>query len=164
MTDNELILTISELMDKKLSPINNRLQKVEGKIDIVEKHMDSLETSLNGRMDDLGGRMDNLEGRMDNLEGRMDNLEGRIDDLETSVNERFDAVDKRFTQNEELLRRVSLIQETEILPRLQNIEDCYLSTYKRYQKSAEQTDAMQVDLDIMKKVLIEHSQKLQQIS
>lgn len=157
MTDNELILTISELMDKKLSPINNRLQKVEGKIDIVEKHMDSLETSLNGRMDDLGGRMDNLEGRMDNLEGR-------IDDLETSVNERFDAVDKRFTQNEELLRRVSLIQETEMLPRLQNIEDCYLSTYKRYQKSAEQTDAMQVDLDIMKKVLIEHSQKLQQIS
>lgn len=136
MTDNELILTISELMDKKLSPINNRLQKVEGKIDIVEKHMDSLETSLNGR----------------------------IDDLETSVNERFDAVDKRFTQNEEMLRRVSLIQETEILPRLQNIEDCYLSTYKRYQKSAEQTDAMQVDLDIMKKVLIEHSQKLQQIS
>lgn len=132
MTDNELILTISELMDKKLSPINNRLQKVEGKIDIVEKHMDS--------------------------------LEGHIDDLETSVNERFDAVDKRFTQNEEMLRRVSLIQETEILPRLQNIEDCYLSTYKRYQKSAEQTDAMQVDLDIMKKVLIEHSQKLQQIS
>lgn len=132
MTDNELILTISELMDKKLSPINNRLQKVEGKIDIVEKHMDS--------------------------------LEGRIDDLETSVNERFDAVDKRFTQNEEMLRRVSLIQETEILPRLQNIEDCYLSTYKRYQKSTEQTDAMQVDLDIMKKVLIEHSQKLQQIS
>ena len=132
MTDNELILTISELMDKKLSPINNRLQKVEGKIDIVEKHMDS--------------------------------LEGHIDDLETSVNERFDAVDKRFTQNEELLRRVSLIQETEMLPRLQNIEDCYLSTYKRYQKSAEQTDAMQVDLDIMKKVLIEHSQKLQQIS
>lgn len=157
MTDNELILTISELMDKKLSPINNRLQKVEGKIDIVEKHMDSLETSLNGRMDDLGDRMDNLEGRMDNLEGH-------IDDLETSVNERFDAVDKRFTQNEEMLRRVSLIQETEILPRLQNIEDCYLSTYKRYQKSAEQTDAMQVDLDIMKKVLIEHSQKLQQIS
>ena len=132
MTDNELILTISELMDKKLSHINNRLQKVEGKIDIVEKHMDS--------------------------------LEGHIDDLETSVNERFDAVDKRFTQNEEMLRRVSLIQETEILPRLQNIEDCYLSTYKRYQKSAEQTDAMQVDLDIMKKVLIEHSQKLQQIS
>lgn len=132
MTDNELILTISELMDKKLSPINNRLQKVEGKIDIVEKHMDS--------------------------------LEGHIDDLETSVNERFDAVDKRFTQNEEMLRRVSLIQETEILPRLQNIEDCYLSTYKRYQKSAEQTDAMQVDLDIIKKVLIEHSQKLQQIS
>lgn len=143
MTDNELILTISELMDKKLSPINKRLQKVEGKIDTVEKRMDSLETSLNGRMD---------------------NLEDRMNNFETSVNERFDVVDKRFAQNEELLKRVSLIQETEILPRLQNIEDCYLSTYKRYQKSAEQTDAMQVDLDIMKKVLIEHSQKLQQIS
>lgn len=107
MTDNELILTISELMDKKLSPINKRLQKVEGKIDTVEKRMDSLETSLNGRMD---------------------NLEDRMNNFETSVNERFDVVDKRFAQNEELLKRVSLIQETEILPRLQNIEDCYLST------------------------------------
>ena len=154
MTDNELILTISELMDKKLSPINKRLQKVEGKIDTVEKRMDSLETSLNGRMDSLET----------SLNGRMDNLEDRMNNFETSVNERFDVVDKRFAQNEELLKRVSLIQETEILPRLQNIEDCYLSTYKRYQKSAEQTDAMQVDLDIMKKVLIEHSQKLQQIS
>ena len=62
------------------------------------------------------------------------------------------------------MKKINLTLENSISPRLQNIEDCYLSTYKRYQKSAEQTDAMQVDLDIMKKVLIEHSQKLQQIS
>ena len=29
MTDNELILTMSDLLDKKLKPVNDRLKKIE---------------------------------------------------------------------------------------------------------------------------------------
>lgn len=54
MTDNEMLLTISEMLDKKLKPVNDRLKRIE------------------------------------------------------------------------------LTQENEILPRLQNIESCYTSTYKRF--------------------------------
>ena len=86
MTDNELLLAISEIMDKKLKPVNDRLKKIE------------------------------------------------------------------------------LTQENEILPRLQNIEACYTSTYKRYQTGVEQIEAMQADIDVMKSVIREHSEKLQKIS
>ena len=54
MTDNEMLLTISEMLDKKLKPVNDRLKRIE------------------------------------------------------------------------------LTQENEILLRLQNIESCYTSTYKRF--------------------------------
>lgn len=86
MTDNELLLAISNMMDKKLKPINDRLTKIE------------------------------------------------------------------------------LTQETKILPRLEEIESCYTSTFNRYQSGVTQIDQLQSDMDIVKKVVAEHSEKLQKIS
>ena len=86
MTDNEMLLTISEMLDKKLKPVNDRLKRIE------------------------------------------------------------------------------LTQENEILPRLQNIESCYTSTYKRYQTGTEQIDVIQADIEVIKSVVREHSEKLQKIS
>ena len=86
MTDNEMLLTISEMLDKKLKPVNDRLKRIE------------------------------------------------------------------------------LTQENEILPRLQNIESCYTSTYNRYQTGTEQIDAIQSDIEVIKSVVREHSEKLQKIS
>ena len=59
--------------------------------------------------------------------------------------------------------------EEKLFNKLQNIakktiEDCYLSTYKRYQSGVEQIDAMHSDIQIIKSVLCEHSKKLQTIS
>ena len=85
MTDNELLLAISEMMDKKLKPINDRLKKIE------------------------------------------------------------------------------ITQENDILPRLQNIEACYTSTYRRYASGIEDLEALKDDMEIVKKVVTEHSEKLQKI-
>lgn len=63
MTDNELLLSISELLDKKLKPLDNRTKQIE------------------------------------------------------------------------------LTLEQDVLPRLQNIESCYTSTYKRYAIGTEELDA-----------------------
>ncbi len=75
-----------------------------------------------------------------------------------------DMMDKKLKPVNERLKKIELTQENDILPRLQNIESCYLSTYKRYQTGVEQIDAMQADIDVIKNVLIEHSKKLQKIS
>jgi len=62
------------------------------------------------------------------------------------------------------VKSINLTLENDILPRLQNIESCYTSTYKRYQSGINQIEAMQADIDVMKSVIREHSEKLQKIS
>lgn len=91
MTDNELLLAISELMDKKLdaalAPIENRVKKIE--VDLLENN---------------------------------------------------------------------------VIPRLNTLEACYTSTYDRYKDNADKMQAVFEDVEILKKVVMEHSEKLQKIS
>lgn len=75
-----------------------------------------------------------------------------------------DMFDKKLKPINDRLKKIELTQENDILPRLQNIESCYTSTYKRYQTGVEQIEAMQADIDILKKVVTDHSKKLQKIS
>ena len=56
-----------------------------------------------------------------------------------------------------------ILIENDILPRLQNIEACYTSTYNRYANGIEKLDAVIQDIDILKKVVTEHGEKLQKI-
>ena len=119
MTDNELLLAISTIMDKKIQPL--------------EHQMDSMETSLNNRMDSM----------------------------ETSLNNRIDSVEASLRA---CVRSINLTLENVVLPRLNEIETCYVSTYKRYKDSVEQIDQLQVDMSVVKHVLIEHGEQLQKIS
>ena len=75
-----------------------------------------------------------------------------------------DMLDKKLKPVNDRLKKIELTQENDILPRLQNIESCYTSTYKRYQTGVEQIEAMQADIDVIKSVIREHSEKLQKIS
>lgn len=91
MTDNELLLAISDMMDKKLdarlNPIENRIKRIE--VDLLENN---------------------------------------------------------------------------VIPRLNTIESCYISTFDKYKDSVEDYEAIKQDISIMKKVITEHSEKLQRIS
>ncbi len=62
------------------------------------------------------------------------------------------------------VRDINITLENDILPRLQNIESCYTTTYKRYQSGVNQIEAMQTDIELLKKVVSEHSEKLKKIS
>lgn len=75
-----------------------------------------------------------------------------------------DMLDKKLKPVNDRLKKIELTQENDILPRLQNIEACYTSTYKRYQIGVEQIEAMQADIDVMKSVIREHSEKLQKLA
>ncbi len=71
-----------------------------------------------------------------------------------------DMMDHKFKPVNARLKKIELTQENDILPRLQNIESCYLSTFKRYQAGVEAIDALQDDVAILKKVVAEHSKSL----
>ncbi len=60
------------------------------------------------------------------------------------------------------IRDIKVFQENVILPRLQNIEASYLSTYARYRDGADRMEAAYGDIDLLKKVVQKHSGDLQE--
>ncbi|MCI8928424.1 MAG: hypothetical protein HFI96_12130 [Lachnospiraceae bacterium] len=97
MTDNELLLAISEMMDSKLKselqPLKNDIQSIKNEV-----------------------------------------------------------------------HQIKLYQENVILPRLNTIESCYTDTYNRYRDYADKMDAAFADIELLKKVVTEHSEKLQKLA
>ena len=73
-------------------------------------------------------------------------------------------LDSKLQPMEKSTKNIELLLENDILPRLQNIESCYTTTYRRYSNGIEEMEALQADMDIVKKVVAEHSEKLQKIS
>lgn len=97
MSDNELLLALSEMMDNKLKPINEKISKIEA-----------------------------------------------------DMNHGFN--------------KVIVILENEIRPDIKLLAENYLPAAKRYDKALLETESMKVDIELLKKVVMEHSEKLQKIS
>ena len=50
------------------------------------------------------------------------------------------------------------------MPRLNTIESCYLDTYRRYQKNNDKMENTFDDVDLLKKVVTDHSVKFQKLA
>ncbi len=74
-------------------------------------------------------------------------------------------LDARLNPIESRIKRIEVdLLENNVIPRLNTIESCYTSTFDRYKDSVEDYEAIKQDISIMKKVITEHSEKLQRIS
>lgn len=62
------------------------------------------------------------------------------------------------------VHHMKLYQENVMLPRLNTIESCYTGTYERYRNYADKMDAAFADIELLKKVVTEHSEKLQKLA
>lgn len=62
------------------------------------------------------------------------------------------------------IHKIKLFQENVIMLRLNTIESCYLATYERYKDSTEGYEALQADNEIMKAIIMEHSERLQKMA
>ena len=50
------------------------------------------------------------------------------------------------------------------MPQLNTIQSCYTSTYNRYKDSVEGYERLQADNEIMKQIIMEHSEQLQKLA
>lgn len=74
-------------------------------------------------------------------------------------------LDARLKPIEGKLQRIEVdLLENNVVPRLNTIESCYTDTYNRYRDYADKIQAAFEDIEILKKVVSEHSEKLQKIS
>ena len=70
-------------------------------------------------------------------------------------------LDTKLKPLEDRTKNIKLLLENDTLPRLQNIEACYTSTYRRYANGINQLEVMETDIGMIKKAVTEHSRKLQ---
>lgn len=123
MTNNELLLAISDMMDTKLKaelrPLRNEMQDFKAEI---RSEMQDFKTEMRSEMQSFK------------------------DEVHSEIHQ------------------IRLFQENVILPRLETIESCYLDTYRRYRDNADRMEAVYEDVDLMKKVLADHSRQLQKLA
>ncbi|MCM1179714.1 MAG: hypothetical protein NC347_05635 [Clostridium sp.] len=85
-------------------------------------------------------------------------------ELLLAISNMLDPMKEDIQEIKTRVKKIEITQENEILPRLNTIESCYTSTYDRYQDSVETYESMKQDISIIKKVVAEHSEKLEKIS
>lgn len=121
-------------------------QIVDRRLEIKLKPMEKDISTLNEKVDALDKKVDSLEEKVNSLDEGFHILNERVESLEIG------------------LHNVRLFQENVILPRLNTIESCYLDTFKRYQKNADKMEIVYEDVDLLKKVVSDHSEKLQKLA
>ena len=62
------------------------------------------------------------------------------------------------------IRSLKLENENVIKPQLQLLAENYVPAAKKFEKAAEDIERMQVDIELLKKVVASHSEALQKIS
>lgn len=84
-------------------------------------------------------------------------LENMQNSLRTEIAETRDSLQLQLTQ-------INLTLEQNVVPRLNTIESCYVSTYERYSQGINQLESIQSDILVMKDVIMKHSTQLAKIS
>ncbi len=85
-------------------------------------------------------------------------------ELLLAISNMLDPIKEDIQDIKNRVKKIELTQANIVLPRLNTIESCYTSTYDRYKDSVETYETMKQDISIIKKVVAEHSEKLQKIS
>lgn len=115
----------------------------------LEKRLKPIEKDIKELKDDVAGlKVDIivLNDKVQSLDDKVQSLDDKVQSLEAG------------------LHNVRLFQENIILPRLNTIESCYTDTYHRYQRDCDRMETVFDDVDLLKKVVAEHSEKLQKLA
>lgn len=149
MTNNELLLAMSKMMDAKFYPLQRDLQVVKNEVQVVKNEMHVVKEEVQVIKADLQGVKEEVQVMKADLQNVKDDVQGVKLNLQSVEFE---------------IQKIKLFQENKIMPRLNTIESCYGDTYDRYRSYVEKMDAAFIDIDILKKVVSEHSRKLQKLA
>ncbi|WP_304975508.1 hypothetical protein [uncultured Acetatifactor sp.] len=147
LTQDDL-LAISQLLDVKLKA---EIQPIKNEIQSLKSDVQSVKTELLAEMQALKAELlAEMQALRAELQAEMQALWAELQAVKASL--------------EAEIHKIKLFQENVIMLRLNTIESCYLSTYERYKDSTEGYEALQADNEIMKAIIMEHSERLQKLA
>lgn len=152
MMAREDMLMLSNLLDEKLKPIDFRFDQMEQRFDRMDQRL----IYMDRRLDKVEKRLDDVDKRFEQIDKRFEGIDRQL----AEVDRRLTRVEGSIDQMGRRIERVELVLENDVVPRLHNIESCYVSTYDRYVAKAEEIDGLKTDMEIVKNVLIDHDEKL----
>ena len=153
MSDNELLLAISNMMDTKLKtelqPIKNDLQEVKADVQGLKEDVQGLKEDVQVLKEDVQVLKEKVQVLEEDVHGLKENVQ--------ILNNRMHVVEIG-------LRDVKLYQENVIMPRLETIESCYTDTYNRYRTYADMMEEYFEDTKMLKKVVANLSEQVQKLA
>lgn len=151
-------------MERKL------LEQILEKVNIVGDDVASVKKDLGVLKEDVGVLKEEVKELREDVEVLKEDvgvLKEEVKELREDVEVLKEDVEVLKTDVNVLQKKVTKIElrmEQDALPRLQNIEACYTSTYRRYSDNVERFDQMEKDIELLKSIATEHSKQLQKIS
>nr|WP_300807209.1 hypothetical protein [uncultured Acetatifactor sp.] len=143
----EDLLAISQMMEEMLDrKLDARLKPIEHELKVLKAEVKDLKGEVKGlkaEVDGLKAKVDGLKAEVKGLKAEVDGLKAEVDTLKTEIHQ------------------IKLFQENIIMPRLNDIEACYTSTYQRYKDHADRMEQTYEDVALLKKVVASHSEMLQ---
>ena len=159
--NDELQMVVNTILDE-MGQMENRFNTA---VNMVVDEMGQMEDRINKRMDEKFQKVDEKFQRIDKQFQKVDERFQRIDEKFQRVDERLERLETRMESTEGRLMKIEVdLLENNVIPRLNTIEECYLSTCNRYLASSERMDGAFTDIDLLKRVVSDHSEKLQRIS
>lgn len=146
LNDNELLLALSDMMDSKLS---TQLDPIKNDITDMKSDISGLKSDMVEVKSDIAG----LKTDVSSLKSDMVEVKSDITDLKTDMVDVKDDISK-----------INITLENEICPSLKLLAENYLPAAIRYENSNKEHEAMKNDIELLKKVVAEHSEKLKKIS
>ena len=146
-----------------MDEVEERLGKVEQRLDAVQERLGKVEQ----RLDEVEERLDSAEERIAGLEQQMRAVNDRLGKVEEQVadmNKRLAAVELESAGMDKRLARVERQIRNEAVPRLKNIESCYVGTFERYSRGAEQMEAAMEEMEILHNVVDVHHSRFEGIA
>ena len=84
--------------------------------------------------------------------------------LDTKLKAELEPIKSDIKSIKEEQTRINLIIENDIQHDIQLLAENYVPAAKRYEKASAKLEAMQADIEVMKRVIREHSEKLQKLA
>ena len=176
MLTNEDILMISNLLDAKLDAQSKIMdEKNQYLKDELCSEMQNLRSEFRGEMQnsksELRGEMQNVRSELcSEMQNSKSELCGEMQNLRKDLHEEINHMKCEISDLKNGLQNlgdevgsIKILLEDDIIPRLCTIESCYVDTYRRYSMGVVEIEKVRTDVDILKNVVKEHSEKLKKV-
>lgn len=193
MDNEQLLLSIENMMDRMLEqklqlhlePIKKdiaelkvRVTRLEADVAELKKDVVELKKEVAGLKDEmlsLDTRMTNLEYKFDvltrevsQLKDNIIDLTGRTASLEKSsqrTNTKLDSMEKSLQEQGERIKKIEIVHlENNLIPRVDHIESCYMSTFERYKVYNDRLPELFATVSNVSRTVQTHSEQLKKIS